>query len=93
MLGTAVVATIGAVPVVVTMAVLVVVAVAGVPVPQTFMELKVSDQPSTIRPWSPLASSTMYRDHVPLASVPSNTDRAEPPEGAGAGAGKVSPVK
>ena len=52
----------------------------------------VSVQPPEIVPISPVASSTMYRLHVPLGSVPLKIERAEPPRGAGAGAGHVSPV-
>ena len=48
-----------------------------------------SDQ-LVIEPWSAAASSTTYRLQVPLAEVPSNTDRLTFPEGTGAGAGKTS---
>ena len=50
-----------------------------------------SDQ-LAIEPMSPPASSTRYRLHVPFADIPSNVDRSTFPDGAGAGAGKMSPA-
>jgi hypothetical protein len=41
-------------------------------------------------PMSAAASSTRYRFQVPFADSPSKTDRLMLPEGAGAGAGKMS---
>jgi hypothetical protein len=41
-------------------------------------------------PASPPASSTTYRLHVPFGLIPLNTLSADPPDGAGAGAGNVS---
>jgi len=42
-------------------------------------------------PASPPESSTIYKLHVPFGLLPLNTLNADPPEGAGAGAGNVSP--
>jgi hypothetical protein len=47
-------------------------------------------QPPTIWPRPVIVSSTRYRLHVPLGLVPLKIDSAEPPKGAGAGAGHVS---
>jgi len=52
-----------------------------------------NSHPPLIVPVSPAASSTTYSDHVPFGAVPTNVDNDEPPAGAGAGAGKVSPVR
>ncbi len=49
-------------------------------------------QPPLMLPLSPAASSTTYRLQVPLGSVPLKTASWVAAEGAGAGAGKVSPV-
>jgi hypothetical protein len=48
-------------------------------------------QPPILAPISPASSSTTYKLHVPFGFVPLKTDRKEPPEGAGAGAGQLSP--
>lgn len=60
--------------------------------PPQFVVLMFNDQPPAKLPRSPPTSSNRYRDHVPLGSVPLKIDRAEPPNGAGAGALNVSPV-
>jgi hypothetical protein len=49
-------------------------------------------QPPSTTPLLPPASSTRYRRHVPLGSVPLKIESAEPPKGVGAGAGHVSPA-
>lgn len=47
--------------------------------------------PPLMLPASPPESSVTYNFHVPFGSVPLNTLRSDPPEGAGAGDGNVSP--
>ena len=53
----------------------------------------VIDQPPPMEPTSPLVSSTAYSCQTPLGLLPLNTERAVADDGAGAGAGKVSPSR
>ena len=48
--------------------------------------------PPLMLPASPPTSSMTYNFHVPFGFVPLNTLSADPPDGAGAGAGNVSPA-
>src|SRR5262245_3756231 len=47
-------------------------------------------QPPPMVPASTDSSSTLKRRQEPLGLMPVNTERADPPEGAGAGAGQAS---
>ena len=47
--------------------------------------------PPLIEPKSVPSSSTTYSDHVPFGELPLKIERAEPPNGAGAGAAHASP--
>ena len=49
-------------------------------------------QPPTKLPPLAAESSRTKSFHTPLGLVPLKTDKAEPPDGAGAGAGNVSPI-
>lgn len=64
----------------------------GVGVAQLLSVAMVNSHPPAMLPWSDPLSSTTYSAQVPFGFVPLKTERAEPPEAAGAGAGQVSPA-